>query len=262
MPADNMTPISTPNLAQPSEPMHQIGLQSKKQRNKLLPVVIVLAIVAVAGIGFGVFELIMNNQASSRAEALDSELAKKNEALKLTEEKLGAQIKIKEEEEDKEEDEKEEDEEVVKVDVSAARDYIYVGEWGIKIKVPGTLHTVSYVLSNAQYPSTMYISGVICSDGRCQYVPDFLVNSLNSGSGLVAISRYDKTLAKAETIKNGSMAEDTSGNALGEVVYVGDDYYYTLTHGNGLMGTESERQWEAESADAVMEMVRTGISAF
>ena len=83
-----MTPISTPNLAQPSEPMHQIGLQPKKQRNKLLPVVIILAIVAVAGVGFGVFELIMNNQASSRAEALDSELAKKNEALKLTEEKL------------------------------------------------------------------------------------------------------------------------------------------------------------------------------
>lgn len=220
---------------------------------------IILAVLTCAGIGFGIFGLIMSSQSNRRSESLSGELEQKDEALKQVEEKLGAQIKIEESAKDKVEDK---EEEAASVDVSAARDYIYIGDWGIKIKVSENLASVSYVFSRVQYPDILYISGAT-KDG--QYVPSFVENSLHMGSGLIAIGRYSKDdqniLAETDPA-SGARRLWYGGTIAGTVIYEDDGYYFSYSHSQAAVGDESEKQWEANSADALEKMVQTGISAF
>lgn len=252
----NGTRVAGPNNANVTVPPSVASAGSagkaKKKVNKSTIAIIVSAIVACAGIGFGIFEMILHGEANQKTSALAEELDQKNEALKQAEDKLGAQIEVTPDEGK---------EEITDVKVSAARDYIYVGEWGIKIKIPDNLTSVSYVFTRAEADDGLYITAVTKGG---QYVPSFLANSLNRGTGLVAIGRYRKDAVQASSMEIGSDVSDSAGNFLGNIVYVDDEYVFTYSRGNGIMSdnNQSDMEWERESTAAVEEMVKTGVSAF
>lgn len=178
---------------------------TKKKVNKDLAIMIILVVIALAGVGFGIFGMVKNSQANQKADALNNELVQKDTALKQIEEKIGAQIEVETEASTATEAEK--DNVIAKVSVSAARDYVYIGEWGIKIKISENLHSVSYVFSG----NALYVSGVVCGDGRCQYYPTFMENALNEGSGLGCIGRYSRSEAGSEVIVGEVVASKEEG---------------------------------------------------
>lgn len=243
---ENTPAINTPNQN-----------TSKKKHNKYFALTIVLAIVTLLGISFGVFGMVMNGQANQKAEALSNELAQKDTTLKQIEEKLGAQIEVETETSDQEDDK------VTNVSVSAAKDYIYIGEWGIKIKIPKNLHSVSYVFYGGK--NLLYVSGVVCGDGRCQYYPAFMENTIGHGHGMTALGRYsksDSSLRVEEAQGEARTLIQGDGYMLGAIVYEDDEYYYAYVTEQMLVGTESERQWEIDSVEAIEKTLRSGISAF
>ncbi len=241
---DNATIVSSPSQN-----------VTKKKVNKGLVTIVILVVIALAGVGFGIFGMVANGQANQKADALNEELAQKDTALKQIEEKLGAQIEVETEDSDRKDDA------IASVNVSAAKDYIYIGEWGIKIKVPENLHSVAYVYHGGK--NVLYVSGVVCDGGRCQYYPEFMENTIEHGSGLGALTRHHKSEAGSEiVVGEGVASKDVDGRGFGMVVYTDEEYFYTYEGPNGIMGTGSEAQWEVESVKAVKDMLTSGVSAF
>lgn len=240
---------NTPTISTPSQNV------LKKKHGKYFTLTIVFAIVALLGISFGAFGIVMSEQANQKADTLSNELAQKDTALKQIEEKLGAQIEIETAMNDQEDDK------MTNVSVSAAKDYIYIGEWGIKIKIPEALHSVSYVFDGGK--DLLYVSGMVCGNDRCQYYPAFMENTVGHGSGLGALSRHHKSEAGSEIVVGENVSgKDEDSRGFGKVVYVDDEYFYAYEITNGFTGTESEMQWELESAGIVGDMLTSGISAF
>lgn len=246
MPNDAIvSPMSTPTTKK----------SGKMVRQKPYAVAIgILAVLAAAGIGLGVTGLILNNGAKREVADLQAEVDQKNDAIKKIEEQLGAQVEIEEETDTGEVSEE--------VKVSAATDYIYVGEWGIKIKVPEDLTSVTYTFVGGK--DRIYISGAKRGE---QYYPTFLENSAERGSGMGVLHRYNKTDSSvdvqtdSETGAKG-LTQKSDGYFLGSVVYENEDYYFCYSHAQGLSGTETERDWEITSADMVEDMLKHGVSAF
>lgn len=229
----------------------------KKAGKKYIPVMVILAVLAVAGMGFGIFGMVMNGQSQQKADDLGVQLEEKQELLAQVQEKLGVEV----EPEVKEEGETEEL--VESVNVAAARDYIYIGEWGVKIKVPESLAAVSYVFGGGK--TSLRIAA---STAEGQYTPHFVIDSIADGSGLVQLHRYNKREAEPDSIKVGEWAKKAGACedftcGLGEVVYIEEngDYFFTLTQQQMDHGGE-EQQWERNSVEELVEMVKTGVSAF
>lgn len=231
-----------------------VQVNDEKKTRKYLVGIVVLAIATLAGVGFGVYGMVMKGQTDDKVGALNSELERKDEALKQVEEKLGTKIEIGAEGEQ---------DLTSNANVPAAKDYIYIGEWGIKIKIPETLHSVSYVFYGGK--DLLYVSGVTCGNGRCQYYPAFMENIVGNGTGLGALSRYrkdDSNLRVEEQDGAKLLVYNGDGYTLGPVVYEDNEYYLCYSHSQAAYGTESEQEWEIESADAVQDMLRHGVSAF
>ena len=220
-------------------------------------------ILALVGIGFGAYGLIAGGKAEEQNASLNSELDQKKETIRKIEEQLG--VKVETEDETKSEI----------VTVSAAeKGYIYIGEWGIKIKISAGLASVSYVFHAARGTQTLYVSGVDCSGGACQYVPEFVETATDMGSGLGALSRYSKAeadeMAKTMAEQSGLVISgslkvgDLYGLAsAGTIVFIDDEgYYYVYGHPQAVIGAQNEAEWEVRSANKVGEMLKTGISKF
>lgn len=218
---------------------------------KYIYVMVVMVIITVAGVGFGIFGMVTGTNKTNDARELEVRLEQKDEALKRLEERSGMTVEV---------EDKDEISETV-VDVVAAKDYIYIGEWGIKIKVPENLHSVSYVFYGGK--NLLYVSGVVCGNGRCQYYPAFMENTVGSGTGLGALSRHHKSEAGGEIVVGEYVAgKGDDARGFGRAVYVDDEYFYTYEMANGFMGVASETQWESESVGAVGEMLKNGVSKF
>lgn len=259
---------NTKNLtsnAKPTENMSMLA-QPKKHYDKRTVAVIVLAILALSGVGFGVFGMVSNGQANQRADALDSELGQKSEALKQAEEKLGAQIEIKPEAELEESDQESGKKPITEVQVLAARDYIYIGEWGIKIKVPEDLVSVTYHFIGGR--GVLYVAGAKYREGGMHYHPSFLEDMENHSTGLGVLERHAKNNDNAEVQTDSKTGEkflvgkNEWFNSGGVIVYEDDDYYYTYSGPHAVAGEELDRQWEADSAQLIADMFKHNISAF
>lgn len=214
----------------------------REQKRPYVVAIVVLMILALGGVGFGIYGMVMRSQVQREMNDLNVEKVLEDDSQEVEE---GAEVEI------------QTDCNTISTEASMARDYIYVGEWGIKIKVSDKLAAVSYVFNNAV--NTLYVTGALKDRG--QYVPSFVSNLLDHGSGLVALSRYHKDDV-AGTATVGKMAQANDGYALGEVLYVDGDWFYTYQHAQAAYGTESERQWEIDSAAEISEMLKKGTSAF
>lgn len=231
---------------------------SKKMAKKYWVGMAVLVVVTLAGIGFGIFGMVAKGQTNDEVGLLNDELERKDEALKQAEEKLGTKIEI-----EPEVDTGTEGDVAANVSVAAAKDYIYIGGWGIKIKIPENLNSVSYVFDGGK--EVLYVSGVVCGGGRCQYYPEFMEHAVSSGTGLGALSRYRKDDSSMRLEEQNGAKLFVNNDAAyigGPVVYEDSEYYYVYSHGNALLGGATEVQWEVDSTAAVEDMLRHSVFAF
>lgn len=136
-------PTQTSTTPQPTE------LSTPKSHNKLAIPLILVSILAVAGLCFGAYEYLQANQTKQQISDLKVEV-KNSDGSTTTLETDKIEIK--------------EDTKTVTISDSSVainpKDYIYIGEWGIKIKIPDTVKDVSYVYESfARGGTAVYVNG-------------------------------------------------------------------------------------------------------
>ena len=208
---------------------NDVVFQDKPKKNHgMLYGMILLAILAAGGIGFGVWAMMDGNSRAQKKDEqilqLQSQLAEKSEVVI---------------EDDTTVVDDEGGDSATSTSVANTADYIYVGEWGLKIKKPDNLTITGYVYSMLPGYTSVKITG---NTNGGQYLPGFADMSEQS-PWLGIVSRYPK----------GTEMSPMSPPAL---VFSDEQYDYYYTHPQMVISTEeSEKQWEVESTDAVQRML-------
>lgn len=210
----------------PEEPKVEVADEPNKMSKKSIIGMTILTIIALAGVAFGIWGVKeKNNIEKSIATGTTSTSEKMVDC--ITEKDL------------------DEDEGVIDIDdynVGSIEDYIYVSEWGIKIEIPDGLSTVSYKFAHGAGFTKLVIWGADCSEGQCQYFPDFADADKNA-SGLGAVIRYPK-------------GTELSPASKPEYVFSDDEYDYYYAHVQAVYSTDqSEIDHEVETVELVTEML-------
>lgn len=179
--ANTPTPNNLPNIENvpepPKENLMATGAKEKKGSKGMLIGLILCLLLAAGGVGFGVWAMMDGNTTRDNLNAQISSLRSQNSELldQLSDTTSGDTI--------------------VNIDNNSDVDtenYIYVGEWGMKIKIPESLNMVSYASkwTNDNYAGlgehiNLVISGVNSYEGS---LPDF-ANMYKNTSGLLAATR-------------------------------------------------------------------------
>jgi len=229
-----VTPLATPTLAAKSrteEPnMMKQGVSAKKKGKGAVLGMILLGILAVGGISFGIWEMLEVNTQKEQLNSQINILKQQNNELqdKLEDATSGSTTDI----------DVDTDTETSSADTT---DYIYVAEWGLKIKIPENLTVTGYEYAMSAGYTSLELWGNT-KDG--QYFPDF-ANTEKNQSCLGSISRYARG------------AETPTASSLSLVFSSGQfDYYYNHPQ-SAFSVDENERTWEVESVDAVEQMLST-----
>ena len=136
--------------------------------------------------------------------------------------------------------------EIISTPAADAKDYIYVGDWGLKIKIPENLTEISYKYVNHK---TGYASGYLCligvKDNEEQYSPSFLDIDYAS-------------LGCVERIAEDGAADLEDTPASSKRAFLSQDGYYWIYSGpQAVYSTiESEQQLEIESVELIREMLK------
>lgn len=211
-PAPAPTPMTTP-----MNPGGDIVFKDKpKKKTGMIIGMVVLALLAAGGIGFGVWAYLDGN----------ARVAKKDEQISNLQNQLAEQP----------EEEKIIIDEDTESDINTA-DYIYVGEWGLKIKIPSSLKTVSYDYTrNSNGPAVV----VVGADYNGGSVPEGPIEDMGV-IGLGSIQRYTK----------GAEIAPTSPPSL---VFSDDNYDYYYHSPQMLYQFSSEEGKERQ--DKIIELVK------
>jgi len=129
----------------------------------------------------------------------------------------------------------------------ASKNYIYIGEWGIKIRIPTKLSQVSYVfesvyLGSDTAESEPKMQQTVCVYGvpntfTGTYTPDFANPDQNTRLG--CLTRHDTEIKTAST-------------SVGKI----GDYYYYYIHPQFVASTNLEEQkLEIEAVDLIKQML-------
>lgn len=185
----------------------------------------IASVVAVCGIGFGVYGMIQSSQKDNQISDLKVQIKEGDETVTTTETPEiettindGTTVTI--------------TDNVVSEKVDSTK-YLYVGPWGIKITIPDSLRAVNYTYS-AQ--DTLCLSGVKYREGGMHYFPEFADVRKNT-PGLSCVSR---------TLKDGYSPDDSPLEA----------YNYTV-QGPQALYDESNKDWEVESVQEIQKMLDT-----
>jgi len=194
-------------------------VESEKMSKKSVIGLIVLTIIALAGVAFGVWGMMGKDQ------------AEKDLAIKIKE----ANGTVTEIETDKivSTDENGTVTEITDTNTTTSavgpEDYIYVGEWGLKIKIPEGLNKVSYVFRHAEdsrmdTDSSLEVTGVLVD---AYMLPDFAKLGECSGQGVIMRTGSDKEI---------------SNNA--KLVYSDSEYKYWFSGSQSYCKQEAAEQEE------------------
>ena len=222
-PNNNVTSAGTPTVAptvDTTAPKDDIVFRDKTRRGSGMMIgMIVLALLAAGGIGFGVWAYLSGNQKETE---LNNKIAEYENQLKELGQSGQGDGNI----------------DVSSTSQDDSEKYIYVGEWGLKIKVPETLLFASY--SYEQDSDTLRISGAAKNEEAGDTFPGFADIIDNS---LGAVKRYSK--------------DEEVPSASGPVVVFSDDNYsYGYFHPQAAFSTdENEQKWELESTKLVETML-------
>ncbi len=202
-PATNPTPAE--DMAVQNEP------KKKSSKTGIILGFVLLFLLAAGGIGFGVWAMMDGNTQKEQLNAKIDELKKQNNEL----------------------------EEMISVDSgdhaadSDTGRYIYVGEWGLKIKIPDELKKVSYELGYGDdNQSSLCISGVA---GETNYLPEFAdINKNRPGLGCVSRSTGVEPM-------------------MCTVVFSENDFDYCVSRANGPFSAGDELVLENNAINAIWE---------
>lgn len=154
-------------------------VDNKQKSGKGLKIATAIAcIVAVCGIGFGVYGMVQSSQKDNQISDLKNEINILNGKLSLEDGNNGASDEIIDD---------------PSVANNNSKDYIYIGEWGLKLKLPEGLHEVSYNIQNTHEnegpwystsgTSMLIIEGWNNAEDAITYSPEAYMNdSCNSAA--------------------------------------------------------------------------------
>ncbi len=185
---ENMSPENA-EIAQTAPALQSSPEQGSKPKNGSKIVSITCAILAVAGIAFGVFEYIDSGNKSLKI----SELSAKLDLVKM---------ETKPELVEKVEDGVERTY-VEPVETVVAKDYIYLGEWGVKIKKPENVRYIQYSLNNYKNSFYAYMTSQASVDA---FGEDALKGFVGSESFLI-IERYAEGTKEKSSYAGDGMAK-------------------------------------------------------
>ena len=184
----------------PKTQVKMMGVESKQK--KMMVAVIVLAVLALGGVLFGVVAMIKQGKASEElAEQMAMVVSGSNTSDNVDDE------------------------------------YIYVKDWGLKIKIIAGLTDVSYNVANDDLAEVMIWGAK--KDNSVSYTPDFARQAKNSNplGTVVRVARYERAAA-------------------GRLIWYDDYYNYYYQGPTGIPSvSESEMNWWVESYLLIKEML-------
>ena len=224
-----------PSVAKTPEPTFDNGpsvVGKKDRKTAWILAIVLLLIIAAGGVGFGVWAYVDGNtqreQLNAQVNDLQQENAELQEQLASGGSTTGTGTGSGTEGE-----------------IVNTSDYIYVGEWGIKIKIPENIQVASYEISN--WDSDNSAGTALCVSGSTSghdgATPSFL-----SGT---AENRYTDKL-KVCLEKNTRATSEEEGGFMYETIPVGQ---YYIVGPQAIIGDGSDSDWEVESADALKAML-------
>ena len=219
-PAPTPTPMATP-ASTPMNPGSDIVFKDKPKKNKgMLIGMVALALLAAGGIGFGIWAYLSGNQ---KVASLNNQISDLQNQLA--------------------EQEQESEEIIIDEDTGSeinTADYIYVGEWGLKIKIPNELKMASYALQHYKYDNQEDVSSIVVSGviGDINSLPDYA--NIEKCGGLGSIGRLKKG---TETLE-------------GNLVFSDDNYDYQYSHPQATCSIDaSEQASEAEVTNLIQNIL-------
>ena len=196
----------------------------QKSGNGLKIATAIACIVAVCGIGFGVFGMIQNTEKDSQISDLKNQVATLNNKI----------VSI--------ENDNDTSEKPTGNPSSAtgnSKDYVYISEWGIKIKIPEGLGYIDYSFIN-------YIS-----DGENEYPSDYSAiafNGVASSSNKTAANEY---LRQARVVNcyvaSISRTPKTTFEIRGQLIYEDNNYNYVYNHAQAVCSNGDSGSTTAET---------------
>lgn len=119
--------------------------------------------------------------------------------------------------------------------VASSSEYIYIGEWGIKIKKPSTLKNINYSFND----SALHMTG-LPADSNPETTPDF-----------ANIEKYS-----AGIISRMSAKTECDEISCGEIVYQDENYKYAYSHPQDITSAdEANRELETKTVNLFKEML-------
>ena len=217
----------------------EIIFTNKPKTSKGMIAALVCAIVlAVGGIGFGVWAMVDGN---SKVAKKDEQIAELNEEVEKREQTGSEIIDV------------EVDENYVPDSSNAVNTagYLYAGEWGLKIKIPENLVVTGYRYEmGAGYTSI----AVLGNSKSGQYFPDF-ANMEKNGALLGAVVRTSKDRFSGPEYDGVPDDVRVCGVDAG-LVFSDDIYNYCFSGPQDVMSTDKDEQnWEMESAGLIRQML-------
>lgn len=217
MEEDNNKPVAS------DEPIVLGG--EKKTSKGMIAGLIVLAIVAVAGIAFGIIELMQVSNKDKEIADLNQQVANCANAGNTETENTTVTCPDGTSDEDKN-----------AIEIIDTEDYIYIGEWGIKIKIPEDLANVSYMYLDDGYHRSCRVLEISASTVGDGTKPAFVKTGGDKGDFLGSVMRCPKE----DIYPYGSFVfEDSDFN------FYYDSIQYSIT----------QTEWETESVQAVKNMI-------
>ena len=209
----------------------------KKDNSKILTTLsIFLGIVALVGIVLGVVGLVAASSAKDELASTELELKQAEAIIMQVEEETGKTIET--------------------VDdvptFSTSTDYLYVNDWGLKIKLSSELERMSYLYdSDGGYHPRLCVSGL--AKNSVNTFPPFADLTQNA-SGLGCLIRVDTNEG----------AVDANNVSFGELVYTSGQYNYFYQAPSGTFSTDSSEQALEQSAVSTIKAMLSSenISAF
>ena len=191
--------------------------------------IIILTIVALAGIGFGVWGMMAKDKAEKNLANCSSNTSEDKDDGDVENESSDEPAECKTETANTEN----------ATNTVNSSDYIYVGEWGIKIKIPDNLERVSYRFfswdNGPAAGKSLCVSGATTGHGDKE--PSFVDTS--GKESIACLSR------------NTRISTDKD-DAWWNLVPV--DQYYVVGP-QDFMGDDDDKAWEQESLQAITEML-------
>jgi len=210
-------------------------------------IVIGCGVVTLAAIIFGAIQLILNIQTQNEMEVLRVELEEKAALVTEYAAQLGLDVSQSNNPNLKPGTTQPDDS---NANYIASKNYIYIGEWGIKIRIPKGLKSVSYVFENVILPlesgytsggeqvETLYVSGIL---DEMTYTPE-MFQLANNSTGLGALHRTPAD-------------QEVSGPA-GELVGEVNGYKYWYQSPQSVASSDLEEQkLELKTAELIKQML-------